>query len=82
MRRDVFTAHPPDGDYILSSTGYTWDVRRATGNGSGMRIAVGERNRKVALTAMRTLAERDQADAWETSGSDSFRLVTRPRSSP
>jgi len=82
MRRDVFTAHPPHGDYILSPTGFTWDVRRATGNGSVMSISTGERNRKAALASLLVLAEGDKADAWETAGTGSFWLLQRYRSSP
>ena len=82
MRRDIFTAHPPHGDYILSPTGFTWDVRRATGSGSVMSISTGERNRKAALASLLALAEGDKADAWETAGTGSFWLLQRYRSSP
>jgi hypothetical protein len=82
MRRDVFTARPPYGDYILSPTGFTWDVRCATGTGSVMSISTGERNRKVALASLLALAERDKADAWETVGTGSFWLIKRYRPSP
>lgn len=82
IRRDIFTAHPPRGDYILSPTGLTWGVRRTNGNGSAASISAGERDRKTALATLFSLAEADQADAWETAGTDSFRLVKRSRSSP
>jgi hypothetical protein len=29
LRRPTLTATPPDGDYILSPTGYSWNVRRS-----------------------------------------------------
>lgn len=82
MRRDIFTAHPPRGDYFLSPTGLTWGVRRMNGSGSVMSISEGERNRKIALAAVLSLAEGDKADAWEPAGTGSFRLIKRFRSSP
>lgn len=82
IRRDIFSANPPPrGDYILSTTGLTWNVRRANGNGSVMSIADGARDRKSALATLLSLAESDKADAWETSGIGSFRLIKRYRSS-
>jgi hypothetical protein len=72
MRRDVFTARPPRGDYILSPTGFSWDIRRATGNGSATSISSGERSRKVALAALLALADGDKTDAWETVGMGFF----------
>ena len=82
MRRDVFTTSPPQGDYILNPTGFTWHVRRATGTGSVLSISVGDRNRKTALASLLSLAEADQADAWENDGASSFRLLKRFRPSP
>lgn len=82
IRRDVFTAHPPGGDYLLSPTGLTWGVRRTTGSGSVTGISAGERDRKMALATLLSLAEGDKADAWETAGPGSFRLIKRYRSSP
>jgi hypothetical protein len=82
MRRDVFTTSPPQGDYILNPAGVTWHVRRATGLGSVLSISVADRNRKTALATLLSLAEADQADAWENEGAGSFRLVKRFRSSP
>ena len=82
MRRDVFIERPPPGDYILSSTGFSWDVRRATASGSAMSISTGERSRKVALASLLALAEGDKADAWETVGTGPFWLLKRYRASP
>ncbi len=82
MRRDVFTADPPPGDYILNPSGPTWGVRRANGNGSVMSISTGEPSRKIALAAVLSLAEGDKADAWETAGTGSFWLIKRYRSAP
>ena len=79
MRRGVFTARPPQGDYILSPTGFSWNIHRATANGSGMSISAGERKRKVALASLLALAEGDKADAWETVGTGSFWLIKRYR---
>ena len=82
MRREVFTTSPPQGDYILNPNGFTWHVRRATGVGSVLSISVADRTRKTALATLLSLAEADQADAWENEGPESFRLVKRFRSSP
>jgi len=82
MRRDIFTADLPRGDYLLSPTGLTWGVRRVNGNGSVMDISAGALSRKIALAALLSLAESDKADAWEPAGPGSFRLIKRYRSSP
>jgi hypothetical protein len=82
MRRDIFTANPPRGDYFLSPTGLTWGVRRTNGNGSAMSISNGERDKKRALATLLSLAEGDKTDAWETVGTGSFWLIKRYRSSP
>lgn len=82
IRRDIFTARPPRGDYFLSPTGLTWDVRRTTGAGSVMSVSTGARDRKSALAALLSLAEGDKADVWETEGTGSFRLIKRYRSWP
>ena len=80
MRRDVFITNPPQGDYYLNPAGFTWHVRRATGQeGSALSIAVADRNRKTALARLLSLAEADQTDAWENEGG-SFRLIKRFRS--
>lgn len=82
MHRDIFTADPPRGDYLLSPTGLTWGVRRVNDTGGVMSISEGERNRKKAVAALLSLAEGDKADAWEPAGPGSFRLIKRYRSSP
>lgn len=79
IRRAIFTTNPTRGDYILSPTGLTWHVRRTDGHGSVLSISAGERNRKTALATLLSLAEGDKADAWETAGPGSFRLVKRYR---
>ena len=79
MRRDVFSADmPPSGDYFLSPTGVSWNVRRCTANGSVLNIAV-EPDWKSALTTVLSLAESEKADAWETAGGGSYRLIKRYR---
>ncbi len=81
IRRDIFTAHPPRGDYFLSPTGLTWGVRRTSDAGSVMSISEGERNRKVAVAALLSLAAGDKSDAWEPAGNGSFRLIKANRTS-
>ena len=80
LRRKVFTDRPPDGDYILSPTGLTWGIRRSNVDGSRMQITTGEREKNVALATLLMLADRNGADAWETAGTTSYRLVKRYRS--
>ena len=80
LHRKVFTDRPPDGDYILSPTGFTWSIGRSNVDGSLMQMTAGEREKNVALATLVMLADRDGADAWETVGTGSYRLVKRYRS--
>ena len=79
LHRKVFTDRPPDGDYILSPTGFTWSIGRSNVDGSLMQMTAGERKRNVALSTLLMLADRDGADAWETVGTGSYWLVKRYR---
>lgn len=79
IHRDIFTAQPPNGDYILSSTGLTWGVRHAGTNGSAKSLFEGEPDRKRVVEMVLTLADADKADAWETAGPGSFRLIKANR---
>jgi hypothetical protein len=79
MQRAIFTAHPVDGDYVLSFTGLTWNILRRTGPDSGMSISTGDRTRKSALARIRSLTETAHADGWEADGPDLFRQITRFR---
>ncbi len=78
-RRAVLTADPPAGDYILSPTGQSWNIRRSNGNGSVQGISSGDRDRKVAFAKMTSLSDASNADAWETAGNGTFWLVHRVR---
>jgi hypothetical protein len=79
IRRTVFTASPLPGDYVLSPTGFTWNVRRSIGDGSVQSPFAGARDRRVALSHVVSLADGDKTDAWETAGSGSFWLIARFR---
>jgi hypothetical protein len=79
IRRNIFTAAPPDGDYILSTSGATWNIDRTKADRAVLRLVSGERNRKSALAALLGLAATDKTDAWETAGPGSYRLVQRYR---
>ena len=81
FRRETLTTNPPVGDYILSPTGYSWNVRRSIGGGSVQSIAAGERKKAVALASLLSLAEADKTDAWETAGTSVFWLIRRFRPS-
>ena len=80
LRRDVFIVRPPSGDYILSRTGFSWGIGRSNVDGSVLQMFAGERKKNLALAALVMLADRDGADAWETVGAGSYRLVKRYRS--
>jgi hypothetical protein len=80
IRRRVFTATPPAGDYVLSTSGLTWNVDRTSATGGVLRILAGEPNRNSALEALLGLADADRAGAWETVGTGSYRLIERPDS--
>jgi hypothetical protein len=45
-----------------------------------MQMTAGEREKNVALATLLMLADRNGADAWETVGTGSYRLVKRYRS--
>lgn len=79
--RETLTASPPDGDYILSTTGYSWNVRRSNGDGSVQSIADGGRDKAVAFARVITLAGDDKTDAWETVSGWEFWLLRRFRPS-
>jgi hypothetical protein len=81
FRRKTLTTNPPAGDYILSPTGYSWNVRRSIGGGSVESIAAGERTKAVALASLLSIAEADKTDAWETAGTNVFWLLRRFRPS-
>jgi len=79
FKRQTLTANPLEGDFVLSPTGYSWNVRRSLGDGSVQSIAEGERKKAAALASLISLAETDKTDAWETVGTGVFWLVRRFR---
>ena len=79
MPPGTYTAHPIEGDYLLTYTGLTWNILRRTGHDSAMSISTGDKNRKIALARLRTLTETNRADGWEADGPDLFRQITRFR---
>jgi hypothetical protein len=81
LRRETLTVAPSAGDYILSPTGFSWNVRRSNGDGSVQSIAAGERKRAIALASLIARAEADKTDAWETVGTGVFWLLRRFRPS-
>jgi hypothetical protein len=79
LRRQTVTSAPAAGDYILNPTGYSWNVRRSSGEGSFHIILVGERNRTIAAARAISLADSDKTNAWETAGTGVFWLLKRCR---
>lgn len=80
MHRDRLTTNPPQGDYILSPTGLTWNVLRRNAHGGGEGISVGDRDKQTALARLLSLAAAERVDGWETAGTGIFWRVTRFRS--
>lgn len=82
IRRAVFTTSPLKGDYVMSPTGFTWNVRQSNGDGSARALFAGARDRSVALSHLVSVADADGTDAWETVGDGSFWRVARYRARP
>jgi hypothetical protein len=81
IRREILTSAPLDGDYILGSTGYTWNVRRSKGDGSAQSVTEGARDKAAAVARLISLADAAKTDAWESEGIGLFRLIHRFRAS-
>jgi len=79
IRRRIFSADPPPGDYILTTTGLTWNLDCRSAGDSVLRLVAGEQHKPSALAKLLELAERDSVDAWETFGAGSYRLIERYR---
>ena len=79
FRRAVFVTQPPPDDYIVSPTGFTWNVRRSLGPGTVLAVSAGTSTRAAALALASRLAKDDRTDAWETIGAGDFRLIQRFR---
>jgi hypothetical protein len=75
IRRGIFTTSPPAGDYVLSTSGLTWNVDRTSAAGGRSRVLAGEANKNIARAALLRLADADNAGAWETIGAGSYRLI-------
>ena len=79
MHREVYTARPIIGDYILSFTGLSWNILRRIGENRALSISTGDRDRKTALERIRTLSEADGSDAWQVDDDQLFRQIVRFR---
>jgi hypothetical protein len=79
LHREVYTARPVIGDYILSFTGLTWNVLRRVADGAAMSVSTGDRDRKTALERIRGLSETDGTDGWQVDGDNLFRQIVRFR---
>ena len=81
VRRETVTLQPLEHDYILGTTGYSWNVRRSHGGGAVSSVSEAIRDRHTALSRALSLAEADDTDAWETVGTGVFWLLKgfRPR---
>ena len=79
----MVTTTPPEHDYVVRFTGYSWSVRRSNGSGGFFSIAEGERDRRMAIANVIALAESARTDVWETVGDGVFWRLRRcrPRSS-
>ena len=79
MHRDTLTTNPREGDYVLSPTGFTWNILRRGSDHNGFSVTTGDRDKKDALAKLRALAEADRADGWETAAIGLFWHVARFR---
>ena len=78
-RERVTTASPPEHDYVVSTTGFSWSVRRSNGSGAFFSISEGNRHRGAAVAKVLSLAEAERADVWETVGNGVFWRLKRFR---
>jgi len=79
MGRDTLTTQPPERDYVLGTTGLSWNVRRSNGTGGCFSISEGNRDKRAAVTKALSLGEADRTDVWETVGDGMFRRLGRFR---
>jgi hypothetical protein len=64
MNEDTLTLPPPEHDYVISFTGLSWSVRRSNGVGAFFSISEGNRDRRIAVEKVLSLAESDHTDVW------------------
>jgi hypothetical protein len=79
MGRDTLTTQPPERDYLLGTTGLSWNVRRSDGIGGCFSVSEGNRDKSAAVTKALSLGEADRTDVWETVGNGMFRRLGRFR---
>ena len=79
MDRDTMTTQPAEHDYILSTTGFSWNVRRSNGSGAVFSVSEGHRDRKTAVARALSLGTADRTDVWETVGTGVFSRLGRFR---
>lgn len=76
--RDRLTP-PPEQDYVLSTSGLSWHVRRSNGTGGYFSVSEGHRDRRAALSKALSLGAADRTDVWESVGTGVFWMVERFR---
>jgi hypothetical protein len=79
MNKETATVAPPEHDYVISFTGFSWSVRRSNGVGAFFSISEGNRDRGTAVEKVLSLAESDHTDVWETVGNGRFWRLKRFR---
>ena len=73
------TTAPPEHDYVVRFTGFSWSVRRSNGKGAFFSVSEGTRDKKTAVSNVMRLAESDRTDVWETVGNDVYWRLKRFR---
>jgi hypothetical protein len=79
MNEPTLTTAPPEHDYVVSFTGFSWSVRRSNGRDAFFSISEGNRDRRTAVANVVSLAQSDGTDVWETIGNRAFRRLRRFR---
>jgi hypothetical protein len=79
MDRETTTTQPLERDYVLGTTGLSWNVRRSNGVGGFFSVSEGNRDRRAAVIKALSLGEADRTDVWETLGNGVFWRLGRFR---
>jgi hypothetical protein len=69
------TANPQAGDYMLVHTGSSPSVLRSNGDGTAKTVSASDSTIDEARSRMLTFASHDQTAAWESVGTQVYKLL-------